>query len=91
MENIYLKKTSSYIIENLNPKFSNINILINKGDSFEKVLNKINISKSEKEIIIKNLSKFNFIRKLYEGQKISFKLDNASNIKVVKINIQISK
>ncbi len=91
LENIYLKKTSSYIIENLNPKFSNINILINKGDSFEKVLNKINISKSEKEIIIKNLSKFNFIRKLYEGQKISFKLDNASNIKVVKINIQISK
>ena len=91
LENIYLKKTSNYIIKNLNPKFSYKNIVVNKGDSFEKVLSRINISKYEKGVIIKNLSKFKFIKKLYQGQKISFKLDNAKPIKVVEINIQITK
>ena len=91
LENIYLKKTSNYIIQNLNPKYSNINILINKGDTFEKVLSRINISKSEKEITIKNLSKFKFIKKLYQGQKISFKLDNTNPVKIIEINIQITK
>ncbi len=91
LENIYLKKTSNYIIKNLNPKFSYKNIVVNKGDSFEKVLSRINISKYEKGVIIKNLSKFKFIKKLYQGQKISFKLDNATPIKVVEINIQITK
>ncbi len=91
LENIYLKKTSNYIIKNLNPKFSNIKILINKGDTFEKVLNRVNISKSEKEIVFKNLSKYKFIKKLYQGQKISFKLDNTKPTKIVEINIQITK
>ena len=66
-ENIYLKKTSKYIINNLKPKYSHIKIKINKGDTFEKILSKTNISQSEKEIIIKNLSKFKFIKKLYQG------------------------
>ena len=91
LENIYLKKTSNYIIKNLNPKFSNINILINKGDTFEKVLSRVNISKSEKEIVFKNVSKYKFIKKLYQGQKISFKLDNTKPTKIVEINIQITK
>ena len=90
-ENIYLKKTTNYIIKNLNPKYSYKNIIINKGDTFEKLLSRINISKSEKDIIIKNLSKFKFIKKLHQGQKISFKIDNAKPIKVVEINIQITK
>jgi murein DD-endopeptidase MepM/ murein hydrolase activator NlpD len=91
LENIYLKKTSNYIIKNLKPKFSHVNIEINKGDNFEKVLSRANISKAEKEIIIKNLSKYKFIKKLYQGQKISFKLDNTEPIKIVEINIQITK
>mgnify|MGYP001191064402 CR=1 FL=1 len=91
LENIYLKKTSNYIIKNLKPKFSHVNIEINKGDNFEKVLSRANISKAEKEIIIKNLSKYKFIKKLYQGQKISFKLDNTEPIKIVEINIQIAK
>ena len=90
-ENIYLKKTSKYIINNLKPKYSHIKIKINKGDTFEKILSKTNISQSEKEIIIKNLSKFKFIKKLYQGQKISIKLDNTQPIKIVEIKIEITK
>ena len=90
-ENIYLKKTSKYIINNLKPKYSHIKVKINKGDTFEKILSKTNISQSEKEIIIKNLSKFKFIKKLYQGQKISIKLDNTRPIKIVEIKIEITK
>ena len=39
-----------------------------------------NISKSEKEIVFKNLSKYKFIKKLYQGQKISFKLVRSCSI-----------
>ena len=91
IENVYLKKTSNHIIKNLNPKFSYINIRVNKGDSFEKILNKLNVSKSEKIIIIKNLSKFKFIKNLFQGQGILFKLDNTSPVKIVEISVQKSK
>ena len=91
IENVYLKKTSNHIIKNLNPKFSYINIRVNKGDSFEKILNKLNVSKSEKIIIIKNLSKFKFIKNLFQGQSILFKLDNTSPVKIVEISVQKSK
>ena len=91
IENVYLKKTSNHIIKNLNPKFSYINIRVNKGDSFEKILNKLNVSKSEKIIIIKNLSKFKFIKNLFQGQSILFKLDNTNPVKIVEISVQKSK
>ena len=91
IENVYLKKTSNYIIKNLNPKFSYINIRVNKGDSFEKILNKLNVSKSEKIIIIKNLSKFKFIKNLFQGQSILFKLDNTNPVKIIEISVQKSK
>jgi len=90
-ENIYLKKTSKHIIKNLNPKFSYINIKVNKGDSFEKIINNLNISKSEKEIIIKNLSKYKFIKNLFQGQNIFFKLNNVNPVKIVEISVQKSK
>ena len=91
IENVYLKKTSNHIIKNLNPKFSYINIRVNKGDSFEKILNKLNVSKSEKIIIIKNLSKFKFIKNLFQGQSILFKLDNTNPVKIIEISVQKSK
>ncbi len=90
-ENIYLKKTSKHIIKNLNPKFSYINIKVNKGDSFEKIVNNLNISESEKEIIIKNLSKYKFIKNLFQGQNIFFKLNNVNPVKIVEISVQKSK
>ena len=90
-ENIYLKKTSKHIIKNLNPKFSYINIKVNKGDSFEKIVNNLNISETEKEIIIKNLSKFKFLKNLFQGQNIFFKLNNVNPVKIVEISVQKSK
>ena len=49
LENIYLKNTVNSIIKNLKPRFETINYKIQTGDTFEKILNKINISKNEKK------------------------------------------
>ena len=90
-ENIYLDKTLNLIIKNLNPKFSYKKFKVDRGDTFEKIVNKIEISKEEKEVILGQLSKFKSISKLYKGQKISFKLDNTYPVKVIKISVDQSK
>ena len=42
-------------------------------------------------MIIKELSKFKLINKLYDGQKISFKFNNSKPIKVIEISVEQSK
>jgi murein DD-endopeptidase MepM/ murein hydrolase activator NlpD len=90
-ENTYLKKTISLIINNLNPKLTQKIFIVQKGDSFKKILNTINLPDSEIKIINKNLSKYKFINKLHKGQKIKFKLDNTKPIKVLEILFEKSK
>ncbi len=91
IKNTYLKKTTNLIINNLNPKFTYKIFIVQKGDAFKKILNKINIPNSEIKIINNNLSKYKFIHKLHKGQKIKFKLDNAKPVKVMEILIEKSK
>jgi len=91
VENIYLKKSLNLVFKNLNPKYSYLTFKINKGESFEKILSKLNVSVNEKKIIIKNLSKFKFVNKLYQGQTIQFKLDNSKPAKVIELKFEQSK
>ncbi len=90
-DNTYLKKTTNSIINNLNPKFSYKRFTIQKGDTFKKIINSANLPESEIKIINSNLSKHKSINKLYEGQKIEFKLDNTKPIKVLEIIFEKSK
>ena len=90
-DNTYLKKTTNLIINNLNPKFSYKRFTIQKGDTFKKILNTTNLPESEINIINRNLSKYKSINKLYEGQKIEFKLDNTKPVRVVEIIFEKSK
>ena len=92
LENTFLKKTTLHLVNKLNPRFTHVNFKVSKGDTFEKILNRIKIDKSEKRIVIKNLSKFKKINSLNNGQIISFKLDNANSIvKVLEVSIEQSK
>ena len=90
-DNTYLKKTTNSIINNLNPKFSYKRFTIQKGDTFKKILNTANLPESEIKIINSNLSKYKSINKLYEGQKIKFKLDNTKPMRVVEIIFEKSR
>ena len=91
LDNIYLNKSINLLLDNLNPRFKIVELEVREGDTFEKILNKINISSNEKKIIINKLSKFKFINNLYRGQNIYFKIDNKKPIKVIKISVELSK
>lgn len=91
LENIYLKNTVNFIIINLKPRFETINYIIQTGDTFEKILNKINISKNEKQKILKKVLKLKIINNLKKNHKISFKIDKKEPIKILEFSIQTSK
>ncbi len=91
LENSYLKKSINLILKNLKPKFSYTDFIIEDGDTFEKIVKELDVESIEKKIILKNLNKFKFVKKLYKGQKINFKLDNLKPKKVVEINIEQSR
>ena len=91
IENIYLKKTTDLFINSLKPRFETINYIIDTGDTFEKILNEINVPKNEKIKILIKISKFKFVNKLYKNQKISFKVDRKNPIKILGFSVQTSK
>ncbi len=92
LENSFFKKSINHLVKNLNPRFTYLNFKVNQGDTFEKILNQLEISKNEKEIVIKNLSSFKFVNNLFKGQNISFELENAnSSVKIIEISIEQSK
>ena len=91
LENIYLKNTVNSIIKNLKPRFETINYIIQTGDTFEKVLKKINISKNEKKKILKKVLKLKLVNNLKKNHKISFKIDKKEPTKVLEFSIQTSK
>ena len=91
LNNSYLKKSLNLIVNNLTPKFSYIDFKVEKGDTFEKIVKQLNLSPTEKKLIVDKLSKFKFVNNLYRGQKISFKIDNSKPIKVLEISIEKSK
>ena len=92
LENTFFKKSINHLVKNLNPKFTYLNFKVDQGDTFEKILNQLKISKNEKEIVIKNLSSFKFVNNLFKGQNISFELENSnSSVRIIEISIEQSK
>ena len=91
LDNIYLKKTIDLVFNSLDPKYSYLNIKIDKGETFEKITNKLNLPINEKKFIINKLSKFKSINNLYQGQRIYIKLDNSNPARVIELKIEQSK
>ena len=91
LENTYLNKTTLSIIENLNPRYEDIIVKVKKGDSFQKILNKIEIENNEKKKILKEVLKKKNVTSLSEGQKIIFRIDKRKTKKIIELLIEISK
>ena len=91
LNNSYLNKSLNLLFKNLPSKFVYIDFSVDKGDTFEKIVKQLNVPLIEKKLILKKLSKFKFVKKLYNDQKISFKLDNSIPIKIIEISIEKSK
>tara|TARA_B100000965_G_scaffold330231_1_gene293910 strand:+ start:149 stop:1441 length:1293 start_codon:yes stop_codon:yes gene_type:complete len=89
IENIYLKKTLSYLIENLEPKYKKIKHKIQSGETFDKILESYAIEQKEIVKIKDSLEKKVNLNKLNTKQIILFTLDKTNN-KIEEFTYQIS-
>ena len=89
VDNIYLKKTLNYLINNLEPKYQKISHKVKSGETFDKILNNYSIDKEEIILIKENLIKKFNINKLNTKQSIEFKVDLTNN-KIKEFFFQIS-
>ncbi len=89
IDNIYLKKTLNYLINNLEPKYKKIYHKVKSGETFDKILDDYSIDKEEIILIKKNLKKKFNINKLNTKQSIEFKIDQTNN-KIKEFVFQIS-
>ena len=91
LDNTYFQKTLLSISKTLNPRFEKIVYLIESGESFETILNKLEIQKVEKKAILDHIINEKIKFNIYENQKITFEIDNLTKKKIRKIIIPINK
>ena len=89
INNVYLKKTLSHVINNLEPKYKKINHKVKSGETFDKILNNYSINKEDIIIIKNKLSKKVNLNKLNTKQNIKFSLDQTNN-RIKEFIFQIS-
>ena len=91
INNIYFQKNLKHILDNLEPRYIIIEHKIVQGETFDKILNKHQIPKSEIKKIKKILSKKNNLNNLKTGQTIKITIDKLKNIKVINFLFPISR
>ena len=89
VDNIYLKKTLSHIINNLEPKYKKIKHKIKSGETFDKILENYSVDKQEVNKIKNSLQTKINLNKLNTKQIIQFNIDKTNN-KVTEFYFQIS-
>ncbi len=91
LENTYLNKTSLSLIQNLDPRYEKIIIKVKSGDSFQKILSKIELNNSEKQKILREILKKKDTVNLVKDQKIIFKIDKKRSRKIIELLLEVSK
>jgi len=91
INNIYLQKSLKHIIDNLNPKYKNIEHKILKGETFDKILKNYKVPEAEIKKIKKILSKKNNLNNLKSNQIIRFTIDQSENKKIIYFLYPISR
>ena len=89
VDNIYLKKTLSHIINNLEPKYKKIKHKIKSGETFDKILENYSVDKKEVNKIKNSLETKINLNKLNTKQIIQFSLDKTNN-KITEFYFHIS-
>mgnify|MGYP001267838508 CR=1 FL=1 len=89
IDNIYLKKTLNYIVENLEPKYKKIKHKIKSGETFDKILESYSVEKKEIIKIKNSLKKKIDLNKLNTKQIIQFSLDKTNN-KIEEFTFQVT-
>ena len=91
LNNIYLKKTIQEITKNLKPRYTNFIYISKSGDTYESIINNIDIEKDEKKLVLKTILAEKKLKILRINQKFKFKFDNLSNYKITEFRIETDK
>ena len=91
LDNIYLKKTLVEITNNLQPRYSTINYTSKSGDTYQSIIDSLDISKKEKQIILNSILSNKSLKILNINKKFFFKFDNLLNQKIIEFKIETDK
>ena len=87
-ENIYLKKTLIEISKNLKPRYTFLEYNSKAGDTYETIVNKLNVNKTEKKNLLSSILKEDDLKILRINQKFEFKIDNLNSRKIIEFKIE---
>ena len=91
LDNIYLDNSLKKISSELNPRYVYLEHIIRQGDTYENIVNNLDIPTKEKKIFLSTVAKNKKINILKLNQKIFFKIDKKDNIKIINFKIEIDK
>jgi len=88
LKNIYLQKTIKEITNNLEPRYTTVNYISKSGDTYENIIDNLNIKKNEKKILLNTILREKSLKILKINQKFTFKFDHLSNLKISEFKIE---
>ncbi len=91
LNNVYIQKTLKKITSKLEKRYLKFEYIVEDGDNYESIVNKIEIPKNEKNLFLKTVKNNKKIKILRPNQKIYFKVDKKNNPKIEKFIIEINK
>ena len=91
LDNVYLEKTIKNILNNLEPKYLDVEHKISKGDTLDKILKEYEISQNEINELKKVLKKKNNINNLELNQLIKFTIEKRKKIQIVNFEFPINR
>tara|TARA_B100000427_G_scaffold328712_1_gene342515 strand:+ start:265 stop:1479 length:1215 start_codon:yes stop_codon:yes gene_type:complete len=89
IDNIFLNKIVKKITNELKPRYINIHHITKQGETYESIINNLDISKEEKKLFLKSISDEKKLKILKLNQKIFFKIDRKEAPKILEFKIEI--
>ena len=89
LKNTYLKKSFKKITKELRPRYNEIIHVVQPGDTYESIINNLDISKKEKKLFLDTIESEKKLKILRIKQKINFQIDNRNYPKILEFKIEL--
>ena len=91
LDNIYLIKTIKEINNNLNPRFKTFYYNSKPGDTYQSIINKLDINNGEKKLLLETILNEKSLEILRINKKFTFEFDDLSVLKIKQFKIETDK
>ena len=91
LDNVYLEKSIKNILNNLEPKYLDVEHKISKGDTLDKILKRYEISQNEIKKLKKVLKQKNNIDNLELNQLIKFTIERNKKIQIINFEFPVNR